>query len=304
MRVVVSGASGYLGGIVCRYLESRGHSVLRLVRRLAQGAGESHWDPGAKALAPDKLRGAHVALNLCGENLSARRWSPAVKRALLESRVKPARTLASALATLRRREPDACPAVYICASGVGYYGSHDFNQELTEESPGGGGFLAALCRDWESAADPAREAGQRVVHLRLGVVLGSGGGALPRLAALARRGLGARLGSGRQPFAWIAGDELGPLIEHLAGHPELRGPLNAVAPQAVSNGEFNRLLCRVLGRREFIPAPPLALRLLLGEMADELLLGGQHALPQKLAHSGYAWRWPELEPLLRRELAG
>jgi hypothetical protein len=253
-------------------------------------------------LDPAALAGAHIVINLSGASLGARRWTAAYRRELRESRLGPTAVLAEALADLRRQDPDACPSVYICASGVGYYGFSSGGAVLYEDSPCGRGFIAELCRDWEAAADPAREAGLRVVHLRLGVVLGPGGGALERLAAMARRGLGSRLGSGRQPFAWIALDELGPLVEHIAGHPELRGPLNTVAPQAVSNADFNRLLCRVLGRREFLPAPPFALRLLLGPLADELLLGGQDAVPAKLKASGYAWRQPELEPLLRAAL--
>lgn len=302
MRVVVSGASGFLGGVLCRYLEGRGHSTVRLVRRLARGAAETHWDPGRQALDPRKLAGAHVVVNLSGASLAGRRWTAAYKRELRASRLDPTATLAEALASLRRTGPDECPSLYVCASGAGYYGYRSGAAELTEESPCGSGFLAGLCRDWEAAAAPARSAGLRVVHLRLGAVLGAGGGALARLATLARCGLGSRLGSGQQMLSWLAAEELGPVIEHLAGHPELRGPVNAVAPQAYSNAEFNRLLCRVLGRLEFVPAPPLVLRILLGQMAEELLLGGQRAVPAKLAASGYRWRRPDIEPLLREIL--
>jgi len=298
MRFVISGASGLVGAALAGGLESRGHTVLRLVRRQPATEHERQWDPQRGSLDPQLLAGADAVINLNGESLTAQRWTAEFKHILLDSRVAPTRTLANALAELQSGQPEQCPRLFVSGSAVGFYGYASGNTELTEEAPSGQGFLAEVCRHWEAAAAPAEEAGLRTVRLRLGVVLASDGGALAKMIEQTKKGLGGRLGSGRQMLSWIAKAEILPLVEHLLAHPELSGAVNAVSPNAVSNAEFTEALCRQLGKHAFLPVPPFALRTLLGEMADELLLGGQHAVPQKLIASGYRFMWPDLPTLL------
>jgi uncharacterized protein (TIGR01777 family) len=298
MRFVISGANGFVGGALTQGLESRGHTVLRLVRRQPASASERQWKPQSGSMDPQLLAGADVVINFSGENLTAQRWTAEYKQLLLDSRVMPTSALATALASLKSEQPEQCPGLFISTSAVGFYGYEGGGNELTEASPSGQGFLAEVCRQWEAATEPAEAAAVRTVHLRLGVVLAADGGALGKMMDPIKKGLGGRLGSGRQMLSWIANEEILPLVEHLIAHSELSSAVNAVSPNAVSNAQFTELLCKQLGKHMFLPVPPFALRALLGEMADELLLGGQNAVPQKLSASGYRFRWPELATLL------
>jgi uncharacterized protein len=291
-----------VGGELCRYLTARGHSIVRLVRRVARSDDERQWDPASGRLDPATLAGAQVVINLSGENITARRWTPAFKRELLDSRVTATRTLASALARLRRGAPDDSPGLFISSSAMGYYGYRGGETPLPEDAPLGAGFLAEVCRDWEAATAEAEAAGVRTVHLRLGIVLDAAGGPLAKMLEPVRKGMGGRLGGGKQLVSWIANAEIGPLVEFIAGRPDLRGPLNAVTPNPISNAEMNRLLCKLLGKREAPAVPLFVLRAMLGAMAGELLLGGQNVVPRKLLDAGYSYAWPELEPLLREML--
>jgi uncharacterized protein (TIGR01777 family) len=212
--------------------------------------------------------------------------------------VEGTRLLARTLASL-----DRAPGVLACASAIGYYGDRD-DQLLTEESPPGAGFLASVCRDWELAATPAAEAGIRVAHLRFGVVLSAEGGALARMLGPFRLGAGGPLGSGRQYVSWIAIDDAVGAVGHVLTTPTLHGAVNVAAPNPVTQADFARALGRALGRPAVLPMPAFAVRLMFGEMADQLLLASQRLVPARLLASGYRFRFPELDGALRHLLAG
>ncbi len=301
MRALVSGSSGLVGRALVRDLIAAGHSVGCLIR--PQGAGAPHpsatavrWDPLAGELDQSAAEGAEAIIHLAGASIAAGRWSPARKRVLRESRVDATRQLVAALARLRRP-----PRTFISASAVGYYGSRG-DEDLAEASSSGSDFLATLARDWEAEAARAAEFGARVVFPRFGVILAARGGALQRMLLPFRLGLGGRLGRGEQWMSWLTLEEAVGIARFALENSEVRGPVNAVAPNPVRNREFTRVLGRVLRRPTIFPAPAFALRLALGEMADALLLSSQRALPQRLKGLGYAFRHPELEPALRAVL--
>jgi uncharacterized protein (TIGR01777 family) len=238
-----------------------------------------------------------AAVHLAGESIATGRWTAARKARILESRAKGTRLLAEALAGLEPR-----PKVLVSASAIGYYGDRG-DEALTEDSGSGSAFfLSNVCRQWESATEPAADAGIRVANLRFGVILSAGGGALPRLLTPFRLGVGGTLGSGKQFMSWIAVDDAVGAILHALTTKALRGPVNAVSPQPVTNREFTKALGRVLGRPTLFPMPAFAARLAFGQMADELLLCSQRVEPAKLLASDYQFRFPDLEGALRHLL--
>jgi uncharacterized protein (TIGR01777 family) len=244
------------------------------------------------------LDGIEGVVHLAGENIAGGRWSRKRKARILDSRVNGTGVLARALA-----EAAPGPRVLVCASGVGFYGDAG-DSALDETAVSGEGFLADVCRRWEAAARPAAEAGVRVVHLRLGMVFGAGGGALGRMLTPFRMGLGGVLGHGRQYMSWIAMDDVVAAVEHVLNTPALAGPVNVTAPYPVTNEEFTRALGRVLRRPTFLRVPAFALRLRFGRMADELLLAGARVEPVRLQQSGYTFLYPEVEAALRHAVAG
>jgi len=300
MLVAVTGASGLIGSALTRRLRAEDHQVLRLTRSRPSAPDQVQWDPTAGRLDADALAKADAVVHLAAKNLGERlRWNARVKRELLESRVEGTALVARTMADLAGRSGG--PRVLVCASGVGYYGDRG-DEVLTESSSPGSGFLAEVCMQWEAAADPAREAGLRVVHLRTGPVQDMAGGGLPKQALLFRLGLGGRLGSGRQWLSWTAlGDIVGAYL-HALTHDELDGPVNNAAPNPVTNAEFTATLARVLGRPAMLPVPAFAPRLVLGEAADEFLFVSQRALPVRLRETGYRFQFPELEQALRHTL--
>jgi hypothetical protein len=298
MKVVVSGSSGLVGSALVPFLTDAGHQVVRLVRsQPAPGASEVRWDPDSEEINKAALEGVEAAVHLAGESIAAGRWTAAKKARIQESRAKGTRLLAEALAGLEQR-----PNVLVSASGVHYYGDRG-DEALTENSGSGSAmFLSNVCRQWEAATEPAAGAGIRVVNLRFGVILSTAGGALPRLLTPFRLGVGGRLGSGKQFMPWIGLDDVTAAILHTLTTETLRGPVNAVAPQAVTNREFTKTLGRVLGRPTLFPMPACAARLAFGQMADELLLASLRVEPAKLLASGYRFRFPDLEGALRHLL--
>jgi len=298
MKVVLTGSSGLVGSALIPVLTSGGHEVVRLVRSQPRPeASEVRWDPETGEIDPAALEGVDAAVHLAGESIAAGRWTTSRKARILESRVKGTRLLVETLAGLGQR-----PKVLVSASAVGYYGDRG-EERLTEDSGSGSAFfLANVCRQWETATEPAAAAGIRVVNLRFGIILSGGGGALPRLLTPFRLGVGGRLGSGKQFMSWIAIDDVVGAIVHVLKTEALRGAVNAVAPQAVTNREFTKALGRVLGRPTLFPLPACAARLAFGEMADELLLASQRVEPAKLLASGYQFRFPEIEGALRHLL--
>lgn len=302
MHLLITGASGLVGRTLSRGLMASGHTVTPLVRRRSgdqQTPGTAWWDPEGGELDLQGLEGHQAVIHLAGENIASGRWTAKRKKRILESRVRGTGLLAEALGRLEHP-----PHTLISASAVGYYGNRPADEVVTEQSSPGTGFLADVCRQWETAAVPAAAAGIRVINLRFGVVLDPGDGALAKMLPPFRLGLGGPVGNGRQMMSWITTGELTPLVAHLLENQSISGPVNAVSPSPVSNARFSRVLGRVLSRPARIPLPALAARLIFGEMARELLLGGARVDPLALRTSGYAFTHPELEPALRALLHG
>ena len=294
MNVAVSGASGLIGAALVSSLEAQGHRAIRLVRRMPRPDEDAlRWDPSTGVLTPAGPSVADAVVHLAGDSILGLRWTAEKKRRIRESRTTATRLLVETLTRLTNP-----PAVLVCASGIGYYGSRG-DEVLTEDSRPGTGFLADLARDWEAATATAIARGIRVVNLRLGVVLSARGGALATMLTPFRMGLGGVIGDGAQWMSWIALDDVIGAIRHALTTDALRGPVNTVAPAPVTNADFTRTLGRVLGRPTLIPLPAFAARLALGEMADELLLVSQRVMPARLLASGFAFRRPTLEDALR-----
>jgi uncharacterized protein (TIGR01777 family) len=291
MRTLVSGASGLVGRALVGRLEARGDSVVPLVRR--DGESGVRWDPKTGRFDDVAAEGFDAVVHLAGENVAAGRWTDRRRTEIRDSRVGGTRLLAEHLGGLRRP-----PRVLVCASAVGFYGDGG-GVACTEASPRGRGFLAEVCEHWEAACRPASARGIRVVTLRIGLVLATEGGALPRMLPAFRMGLGARLGDGKQWMSWIALADLLAVIERATTDEALGGPVNAVAPEPVTNAEFTTTLARVLGRPAFLAVPALVLRAALGGMADELLLCGARVIPARLQDAGFPFEHAKLEPTLR-----
>jgi uncharacterized protein len=305
MRVAVTGSTGLIGTALTIRLTGEGHEVLRLVRREPAGPDQAHWDPRRGRIDADALATTDAVIHLAAKGIGTDLiWTRKVKRDILASRVDGTRLLAETMAKLAGGGSPAGrgPRVLVSASGSHYYGDGG-DEVLTETSPTGRGFLAEVCRQWEGAAEPARAAGLRVAHLRTGVVQAGRGGTLPKQALLFRLGLGARLGwTGRQWFSWIALDDVVGAYRHILLDDGVDGPVNATAPNPVTNAEFTTTLAHVLGRPGFLRVPEPALRLVGGQLAEELLLFSQRLRPAVLQASGYAFRYPELQPALRHVL--
>ncbi len=295
--VAVTGATGLVGSALCSRLADSGHGILQLVRRQnVDTLQQLFWDPQDGFITPQRMNGVEAVVHLAGESIASGRWTDDKKQRIRRSRVDGTRTLSTALARLEQP-----PRVLVCASAIGYYG--DRGDELLDESSAPGtGFLADVCREWEGASAPAMDAGIRVVHLRLGVVLSRSGGALQKMLMPFKLGAGGRIGAGRQYWSWIHLDDVVGAIVHAVTHHELSGPVNAVGPRPVTNAEFTRTLGRVLHRPAVIPLPAVAARIALGEMADELLLSSARVVPRMLQQSGYVFAFADLETALRHEL--
>ncbi|NLP11282.1 TIGR01777 family protein [bacterium] len=288
MKLVLSGASGLVGNGLKRHLAQQGQEIYTLVRRAALNSqNEIYWNPDEDQIDGSALEGMDGVIHLAGENLSGY-WTAAKKARILSSRKNGTALLSRCLANLKRP-----PKVFISASAVGYYG--DRGDAALDESAGPGkGFLANVCVEWENAAQPAAEAGIRLIHSRFGIILDSGGGALARLLPLLRCGLGGKLGHGRQYWSWITAHDVHRAIAYLLHQPDLSGPVNVTAPQPVSNAVFIRMLAQGLRRPAVFAVPGFLLRLAMGAMAQEMLLSSARALPAKLLASGFRFDQPDL----------
>ncbi len=292
MRIAISGATGLVGSELTKALQTAGSEVTRLVRK-NPGATDILWNPSETSFDAESLGECQAVVHLAGENIATGRWTPDKKNRIRESRVHSTRLLAESLAKLKQKPP-----VFLCASAIGYYG--DAGDALqTESSPAGDDFLAEVCAAWEAATAPARDAGIRVVNLRIGVVLSDQGGALAKMLTPFRLGLGGRVGSGKQYMSWIALPDLVGAIRHAIHTGAVSGPLNGVAPAPVTNSEFTRTLGKVLGRPTLFPMPAFMARLMFGEMAEALLLSSTRVSAEKLEQSGYRFEFPDLEAALR-----
>lgn len=303
MKVVVAGSSGLIGTALLTALRREGHTVIGLVRRASNRPDEVRWSPSHATLDPTTFDEVDAVVNLCGAGIGDRRWTGSYKQLLRDSRITPTDVLAQAVA--RAQVP-----VLLNASAIGYYGDTgdrqiDENTEapsLEENSEAESNFLATLCRDWEAATAPAAAAGVRTVLVRSGMVLSSSGGLLARLVPLYRFGLGARLGNGKQYFPWISlTDEIGAILCAL-DNPMITGPVNAVAPNPITAGEFHETLARLLHRPAFVSIPGSVLRAVLGEFATAGILQGQRAKPTVLQDAGYQFRYDTIESALEAAL--
>jgi len=296
MKILVTGSTGLVGSALIPALKSSGHQIVRLVRSKPKDASEIYWNAEQGTINAAELEGLDAVVHLAGENLAAGRWTDEKKKRIRESRVKGTRLLSETLAQLNEK-----PAVLVSASAVGFYGNRG-DEILTEQSASGSDFLAEVCREWELATQAAAQAGIRVVNLRFGVIFSGEGGALKKMLTPFRLGVGGKLGSGRQYLSWIAIDDVVGAIEHALTNDSLRGAVNAVAPQAVTNREFTKTLGRVLSRPTIFPVPAFAARLAFGEMADATLLSSQRVEPERLNEAGYTFKYPTLEAALRHVL--
>ena len=306
MKVAVTGSSGLIGTALVASLRADGHQVIRLVRRPPRSADEERWDPRAadaglspaSGAAPGPLAGLDACVHLAGAGVASRRWTSRYKAEIRASRVLSTRALSGALA--RFGSP---PGTLVVASAIGWYGDTG-GREVDESAPAGTSFLARLVRDWEAAAEPAVEAGIRVVNLRSGLVLTQAGGLLARLLPLARLGLCPRFSSGTQDMSWISlPDEVG-AITFLLNQKDVSGPVNLTAPEPVSNAAFTAALAAAVGRRDrpWLRVPAPVLRLALGEASVEVL-SSSRVIPKRLAKAGYQFRHPALPGALAADLA-
>jgi uncharacterized protein len=294
MKVLISGATGLIGSSLAQELKSGGHHVTSLTRS-PTGENNISWDPDAGTV-DGSLEGTDAVVHLAGESIAEGRWTVSKKRRIMDSRKKGTRLLAETIAGLTTP-----PRVMVSASAVGYYGDRA-DEVLREDSRPGSDFLAEVCKAWGAAADPAREAGIRVVHTRFGIVLSLEGGALGTMLPIFKLGGGGRIGRGRQWWSWVAIDDVVGTIHHALENDSVEGPVNVGSLNPMTNAEYTRVLGKVLNRPTVLPVPAPAIRLALGGIADALLLASQRMDPAKLKETGYRFRHPELEGALRHLL--
>ena len=293
MKILIAGASGLIGSALVAVLEADGAEVTRLVRSTPK-PGEIEWHPNQDEMDPARLEGFDAVINLAGENVASGRWTDEQKKKIHDSRVNGTHLLSEAMAKLSKK-----PRVFLCASATGFYGDRD-DEVLDEHSDSGGGFLAGVCREWEMATEPAAAAGVRVVNLRFGVILSKNGGMLAKLLTPFKMGMGGKVGSGKQFISWVAIDDAVDAIKLALRDETFRGPVNVVSPNPVSNEVFTKTLGHVLSRPTALAMPAFAARLAFGEMADEMLLASQMVVPKRLNDAGFEFKYPELEPALRK----
>lgn len=290
MRIVVAGASGFLGTNLRQLLDREGHEVLQLVRRAPTSAGQREWDPDRGELDPAALAGADAVVNLAGVGPGDKRWTPSFRRLIITSRMNPTRTIAGTLAGM---PPGERPSVLVNASGVYYYGDTG-DTIVTERSPKGPGFMADLCQAWEAATAPADRAGVRVVRLRTGLVLGPGGPMFELQKRVFRLFLGGKMGNGRQWMPWIALDDWLAAVSLLLRRDDLSGPFNMAAPNPSRNVDYTKALARAVHRPAVFPTPRFGVRLVIGRFGTEAM-ASVRALPEALTESGFRFRHPELD---------
>ena len=294
MKVLVTGATGFVGTALMQDLQQQGHHPIPLARSASPSSNEKpSWNPDNATLDPTPLEGLDAVVHLAGENVATGRWAHSKKDRIMQSRVVGTELLANTLAHLERP-----PKILLSASAIGYYGDQG-DALLDESAPQGTDFLADVCHAWEKATDPAQEKGIRVAHLRIGLVLGTQGGALRKMLLPFRLGLGGTLGDGTAYMSWITLEDLTGAIIHILHEHNLAGPINATAPNPVTNREFTKTLGKILRRPTFFPVPAFLLRLLFGEMGQQLLLASTRTHPTKLLSAGYTFHDDHFEQALQ-----
>jgi uncharacterized protein (TIGR01777 family) len=294
-RIAIAGASGFIGSALAKHLEGMGHAIIRIGRNEDPKHHNIRWDPENGVIDSQALAGVRIVINLAG-SYTGTRWSPELKKKIVDSRVRSTDVLARAIAGL-----DPPPRVLVNMSATGFYGDRG-DEEVDEESPGGTGFLAELVRAWESAADPAREAGIRVVHPRTAPVRNPAGGMLKEILPYIRLGGGAVIGSGRQWVSWISRTDAIRALAWAALHESLSGPLLVSSPSPVRNEEFMRTVAKAMHRPTLVKVPAFAVRLVFGEMGEETVLSGQKVIPRQLLDSGFEFEHPTLTEAIAHEL--
>lgn len=297
MRILICGASGLIGKALTKTLEAKGCELLLAGRKEPQDERQTKWTIEDGFAEPERLEGLDAVIHLAGESVSALRWTDEKKASIRSSRVDGTRSVVDALAKLKSR-----PKVLISGSAVGFYGDRD-DEILSESSTAGDNFLAQTCREWEAESRRAEDAGIRTVLLRTGIVLSKDGGALATMLLPFKMGVGGVIGDGKQWMSWISLDDEIRAIEFVLEHEEVRGAVNLVSPNPVTNQEFTAALGEVLYRPTFIPLPEFAVSMLLGEMGDELLLSSTRVVPARLEQLGFEWQFPDLKPALEHVLA-
>lgn len=297
MKILISGSSGFIGSELKACLSSRGHEIIKLVHSEKHLTDDALlWDPEHRELDIKDFEGFDCVINIAGEPIASGRWTPEKKKKIRDSRVIGTHMLSELLVRL-----DKPPKMLINASAIGYYGSRG-DEILDESSTRGKGFLADVCDKWEHGADVAAEKGIRVVKVRIGVVLSPAGGALGTMLTPFKLGLGGVIGSGKQYMSWISMDDLMGVFLHVIGNSSISGPVNAVSPNPSTNREFTKTLGKVLWRPTICPFPEFLAKLLLGEMAEELLLSSTRVRPKKLEETEYSFLYPDLEGALKHLL--
>lgn len=297
LNVAISGASGLVGTELSALLTSVGHSVVPMTRK-SSGSSQNAivWDLVHGVANPQQLESVDAIVHLAGENIAAGRWTVALKERIRKSRVEGTRAVVQSLAGLQIR-----PKTLVCASAIGFYGDRG-DEILTESSPAGSGFLADVCSAWESEAMAAANLDMRVVCLRIGVVLSPKGGALAKMLLPFKLGAGGVIGSGKQYWSWIGLNDLVRAIAFCVENENIRGPVNAVSPQALNNYDFTKTVGKVLHRPTIVPLPAFVAKIVLGEMAEALLLSSAHVVPEKLQAHGFQFAQPDLKSCLEHEL--
>ena len=300
MKVVLAGATGFIGqSLISRLLESRQEVTLlsrtpeRAISMWGGTVNAVQWDGKSSGDWESVFEGVDGVINLCGESIAAKRWTAEQKERIVSSRLESTKAIVRALEKVSRK-----PSVLVNASGVGFYGPVDGDDQVTEQFPRGRGFLAETCELWEKEALAAEKLGVRVALPRIGIVLEKDGGALQKMLPPFLYYLGGPLGAGCQWFPWVHRDDVIGMLNYALWDPRVAGPFNACAPEPVTLSAFAKTLGKVICRPSWLPVPAFVLKLLLGEMS-EMLLTGQRAIPQKMRSWGYSFRYPDLEPALR-----
>lgn len=298
LKIAITGSTGLVGKATVNYFQSQGHNVYRLIRpstHVPMLPNDIKWDVISQTVELEKLEGMDVVIHLAGASIAEKRWTPAYKKEIFDSRVLGTTFLCGMLYKLRNP-----PKVLLSASAVGYYGTHHQNEPLYETTPAGDDFLAKVCQEWEMATKGAELSGIRVVNMRFGCVLSKDAGALGKMLPIFKMGLGGNLGSGHQVFSWISVEDIPPAMLHIIEKaPHLKGAVNFVSPHSVTNQEFTKSVGNAVNRPTPFPALPFMLRMVMGEMADALLLSSQNVIPQRLTESGYVFKYPTIDKALQ-----